>query len=361
MTVDSLRVRLAVAAALLCCASASQGDSSSATDPTVADKTVIATVGGQKVTAADIVSKNKDAFDQLKSQRDQQVRQAEHEYSSAYHESVEKDLGDYLDQRALELEAADKHTTPTALLDEVKASVVTDQEARAVYEAHKDQVHKPYEAVAGEIKQFLAKQHSDSALRAYYDDLRKKHGVTDTLQPYRVAVAATGPARGKASAPITIVEFADFECPYCREAEASLQAVIDKHPNDVRLVFRHRPLAELHPNAVGAARAAVCADQQGKFWEMHDAMFKDQSALGTEALKDTAGRLGMDKTRFASCLDAPDTVRALSADNQAAVELGVNSTPYFFVDGMPVRGSQTAEQFEKIIDDELARGPKGRG
>jgi protein-disulfide isomerase len=141
-----------------------------------------------------------------------------------------------------------------------------------------------------------------------------------------------------------------------------LHAVLSRHPNEVRLVFRNRPLPELHPDAVMAARAAVCAGRQDKFWEMHDAMFKDQSALGEAALKDTAARLGLDRRRFESCLDdARGTLQALSVDNQAANELGVNSTPYFFIDGLPVRGMLPPEQLEKLIEDELARAPSTRG
>jgi protein-disulfide isomerase len=363
ITVSPLRTLLLAAAALGTLTSTPiLGDPTAAGDPSVRDKVVIATVGSQQVTAGDIVTRNRDGFDELRSQRDQLISQAQHEYGSAYHELVQKDLQDYLDRRALELEAAERGTTTEALLGEVKAPPVSDDEAHALYEAHKNDIHQPYEKVEGEIRQYLAKQRNDTALRSFYDELRRKHAIAATLQPYRVPVAATGPVRGKASAPITIIEFADFQCPYCREAEASLHAVLSRHPNEVRLVFRNRPLPELHPDAVMAARAAVCAGRQDKFWEMHDAMFGDQSALGEAALKDTAARLGLDRQRFDSCLDdARGTLQALSVDNQAANELGINSTPYFFIDGLPVRGTLPPEQLEKLIEDELARVPPSRG
>jgi protein-disulfide isomerase len=359
--------KMSLAAALACLASSlasvggAQPDSGVATVP---DRSVIATVDGKPVTSDDIVAQHRDAFDELKDQHDQKVHLLDLKYASSYHDLIQKNLDDFLDRRALELEAAARHTTPEKVLEDVKAPVVTDAEAHALYEAHKDQVHQTFEQVEGQIRQVLASQHNEAATRSFYEGLRAKYHIASQLPPYRVSVAATGPVRGRADAPITIVEFGDFECPFCREAEASLQTVIDKYPKDVRLVFRHMPLADLHPNAVEAARAAICADQQGKFWEMHDAMFKDQSALGADALKTTASHLGLDSQRFATCLDnAADTSRVLGDDTRAAAELGVNSTPYFFIDGRPVRGMVPPEQFEKIIEDELSHeaGSRSRG
>jgi protein-disulfide isomerase len=365
MTADHRRVRLALLTALSCLAASLASTGHAQSDPgiaTVTDRAVIGTVDGKPVTADEIVSQHRDAFDELKDQRDQKAHLLELEYASSYHDLLQKDLDDFLDRRALELEAAGRHTTPEKVLADVKAPVVTDAEAHALYDAHRDQVHQPYEKVEGEIRQVLASRHNETALRSFYDGLRARHHVVGQLPPYRMAVAATGPVRGKPDAPITIVEFGDFQCPYCREAEASLQTVIDKYPNDVRLVFRHMPLADLHPNAVEAARAAICADRQGKFWQMHDAMFKDQTALSADALKTTASHLGLDSQRFSTCLDnAADTSRVLGADAKAALDLGINSTPYFFIDGRPLRGTAPPEQFEKIIEDELSHGGRSRG
>jgi protein-disulfide isomerase len=328
---------------------------------TVANHTVIGTVDGKPVTADEILARHRDVFDDLKNQRDQKLHLLELEYASSYHDLLQKELDDFLDRRALELEAEQRHTTPEKLLADVKAPAVSDAEAHALYDAHRDQVHQPYEKVESEIRQVLANRHNEATLRSFYDGLRAEHHVEANVPPYRMAVAASGPVRGKPDAPITIVEFGDFQCPFCREAEASLQTVIDKYPNDVRLVFRHMPLADLHPNAVEAARAAICADQQGKFWQMHDAMFKDQGALSADALKTTASHLGLDSQRFSSCLNnAADTSGVLGADTKAAADLGVDSTPYFFIDGRPLRGTAPPEQFEKIIEDELSREPGNR-
>jgi protein-disulfide isomerase len=173
-------------------------------------------------------------------------------------------------------------------------------------------------------------------------------------------VSATGPSRGNVKAAITIVEFGDFQCPFCAQAEATLKAVLAKHPDDVRLVFRNYPLGELHPDAQFAAQAGVCADGQGKFWELHDAMFQDQHALGAPALQDAARRIGIDPDRFSHCLSDFATAQAVATDLHAGDAAGVNGTPAFFINGRPLSGNVPAESFEALIADEhnrLARGP----
>lgn len=170
-----------------------------------------------------------------------------------------------------------------------------------------------------------------------------------------------GPARGPGTAPVTIVEFGDFQCPYCKEAESSLHTVLAEHPRDVRVVFRNLPLTQIHPNARIAAEASICADRQGKFWEMHDAMYADQSALNANALERTAQRLGLNGDRFAACLTDGSTSQALDLDAKAAEELGLEGTPYFFINGRPLDGNVPVEKFESVIADELHRAAHDRG
>jgi protein-disulfide isomerase len=157
------------------------------------------------------------------------------------------------------------------------------------------------------------------------------------------------------------VEFADFQCPYCKRAESSLHAVLKQYPRDVRIVFRNLPLTQIHPQAESAAEAAVCADRQGKFWEMHDAMYADQSALSIEALKDTAKQLGLNLGQFSACLSGGTPAAALDADAKAAEELGLSGTPYFFINGRPVDGNVPLEKFQSIIAEELHAGASDRG
>jgi protein-disulfide isomerase len=134
-----------------------------------------------------------------------------------------------------------------------------------------------------------------------------------------------------------------------------------KHPDDVRVVFRQLPLASVHPNAIGAAKVAVCADRQGKFWPMHDAMYNDQSALSEAALKDTAKRIGLDPDALAACLSDKETTNSIERDLRAADELNISSTPYFLVNGRPIKGSVAVDQFEAMVAEELKRTSGNRG
>jgi protein-disulfide isomerase len=317
---------------------------------------VVGNAGGVKIRERDIIRDNHDAFEALKRGRDLQIHQANSQYANSYHDLLASDLDKILDQRALDMEAAQSKLKPDAILSQIKVPAVTDEEARAFYESRKDRTNQSFNELQGAIKQFLAGEHNEAATRTFYDELRRKHGIEALLEPYRVSVAAAGPIRGNANAPITIVEFADFQCPYCKRAESSLQTLINRYPKDVRLVFRNLPLVDLHPNAIVAAEAAVCANRQAKFWEMHDAMFNDQASLGVDGLKSTAKRLGLEPDSFSKCLDdTRNTAQVLDLDTKAAVELGINSTPYFFIDGRPLSGNAPIEQFEKLIEDERRR------
>jgi protein-disulfide isomerase len=350
--------RLLPPLALLTLSAAGPATLASAQTP-ASPQTVVATVGGAPVTAEEILTPNKETFDKLAAVRDQRERQLQREYEHVYHDALEKELDTVLDKRALELEAKARKMSPDALLAKIKAPAVSDEEVRAFYEAHKARTNQTYEQLATTIRQHLAEQRSDAATRAFYAELRKKHAITSLLGPYRVAVDATGPARGPTDARVTIVEFGDFQCPYCRQVESSLDALLGKYPNDVRLVFRNLPLTDLHPDAALAARAGVCADRQGKFWPMHDAMFGDQTALAAPGLLATATRLGLDQARFSSCLNDAGSSAPVDVDTRAATELAINGTPYFFIDGIPLSGNASAEQFEQIVADELSRGGGG--
>jgi len=327
----------------------------------LSDSRVLALMDGEPVYESDLVKADAAAFQRLEQARDKQIHEAQMQFAQAHHDLLAKELDERLDRRALELEAAARHVRPEALLAEIKVSVVTDEEARAFYDARKGRTNQSYESLAGAIKQYLASQHNDAATRVFYDELRAKHGIKSLLGPYRVTVAATGPVRGDKNAPITILEFGDFQCPYCREEEPVLQSLVREYPGEVKIVFRHLPLTHLHPDAEAAAEAAVCAERQGKFWEMHDAMFAHQDQLKADALTATAARLGLDKDRFADCLRDKAVQQVIQADVQAAADLGIDNTPYFFVDGRPVLGDIPKDQFEQIIGEELTALGKGRG
>lgn len=324
------------------------------------DQSVIGITGQERISEAELITANQSEFDRLQNDFELQRRQLELKYAKSRHDLVQQKLDQRLDRDALQVEAKARGITTDAVLAELKVSAPTDDEARAFYDAHKDRIKLPYETVAPKVREYLTTQRSQEATRSFYDGLRAKHGIRSLLARYRVSVAASGPARGQNNAPVTIVEFGDFQCPYCKESESSLRTIMERYPRDVRVVFRNLPLTEIHPNAKIAAQAAVCADRQGKFWEMHDAMYDDQSALNLDSLKNTATRLGMNADRFSTCIADGSANPALDLDAKAAHDLGLGGTPYFFINGRPIDGDVPVEKFESIILDELHRAPPDR-
>lgn len=159
--------------------------------------------------------------------------------------------------------------------------------------------------------------------------------------------------RGNPNAKITMIEFSDFECPFCGRHLPTLNQVLTQYGDDVRLVYRHFPLTSIHPNAQKAAEASECAGEQGKFWEMHDLLFANQTALTIPSLKSYAGQLELNQSQFDSCLDTSkyaSKIAAQSAEGQAA---GVTGTPGTFVNGELVRGAYPLATFTQIIDAQL--------
>ena len=193
------------------------------------------------------------------------------------------------------------------------------------------------------------------------DDLGNVYrGVVIPDNP-RVEVESEGyPAQGPADAPVTIVEFSDFECPFCSRVVPTLERVKEEYGDKVRLVFRHFPLS-MHPNAPKAAEASMCAHDQGKFWQMHDLMFEEQKQLSVVDLKSKAERLELDTEQFNQCLDSDKYADEVQQDMQAGQQAGVTGTPAMFVNGRLVSGAVPFEQIAPVIDSELARAKGNSG
>ena len=171
----------------------------------------------------------------------------------------------------------------------------------------------------------------------------------------RYEVATEGfPSIGPANAPITIVEFSDYQCPFCRRWHQDVyQPLLNAYPGKIRLVYRHLPLTSIHPEAQSAAEASMCANEQNAYWPFHDKLFSSD-ALGNEVYLQYAQDLGLDTTTFESCLNDHKYQAAVQADNDFAVNLGVRSTPTFFINGLAVVGAQPLDVFKQVIDKELA-------
>ena len=160
--------------------------------------------------------------------------------------------------------------------------------------------------------------------------------------------------KGPADAKVTIIEFTDFECPYCKRGKETMDEVLEIYGDQVRLAFKHFPL-DFHPNAQKAAEATECAGDQGKFWEMHDWMFDNQKELAVDGLKTAAANLGMNSSEFDSCLNSGKYEEKVKDDMAAGSEFGVSGTPAFFINDTLISGAQPIEKFREVIDAELAK------
>ena len=241
-----------------------------------------------------------------------------------------------------------------------KVGEPTDEESRALYERAKaaGQVKEPYDQVKSQIAQFLRRQKSEAVLAQYLDQLRADSKVEVLLPPYlpsKVEIAATGPSKGPDSVPITIVEFSDYQCPYCSKAEATVKDLLEleKYKGKLRLFYRDYPLPS-HNLAPKAAEAAHCAGDQGKYWEFHDRLFAATPKLEVTDLKSYARDLKLDEGRFGKCLDSGDKAKVVADHFKAGNDAGVRGTPAFFINGRLISGAQKLEAFTALIDAELA-------
>ena len=330
------------------------------TQPTDADRSrPVAEIAGKPVSFGDLADTAHDSLEHQKAVYELQRRQLDEDYLRAQHDTLDSELNTLLNKRVLELEAKARKTTPLKVVGDVKTPPVSDQEVRALYDARKIEGSPEFEKIAPQLREALTKQKTEAALNQFYAQLRAKYKVSSQLEPLRAQVAADGPSRGAAEgAPVTIVEFADFECPFCRRMEASLQDVLKRYPNQVRLVFRQYPLIDIHPEALHAAQATVCADRQGKFWPMHDAIFADAAPLSLGSLRALSKQVGLDSEQFEECVREASINKVISDDVHAADELAVRATPTLFVNGRFLQGGVPEEQLTALIEDELKRAPK---
>jgi protein-disulfide isomerase len=162
------------------------------------------------------------------------------------------------------------------------------------------------------------------------------------------------PARGPESARVSIIEFSDFQCPFCGRVTPTMDKLASEYGDQVRIVFKNLPLS-IHPKAAGAHAAAEAAHRQGKFWEMHDRIFANQRNLEPEVFEGYAKDLGLDMDRYRADVASPDVKKRIGTDMAEAQKLGVTGTPGFFVNGRFVSGAQPFETFKRLVDEELGK------
>jgi protein-disulfide isomerase len=303
----------------------------------------LATVDGQPITDEDLAPY---VAGQLRPLREQE------------YQIKKKALDNLISQKLVEAEARKKGVTTEKLYEqEVDAKVPepTDVELNAIYAVQKDQLNKPFEEVKAQLQQSLKRARTQQARQEYSAHLREQAKVGVLLSPPRMQVGFD-PARvrGNPKARVMIVEFSDYQCPYCGQVESTLKSVLAKHEGTVALAFRDMPISQIHPLAQGAAEASRCAGEQGKFWEYHDLLFGNQGSLDRDGLIANAAKLQLDAKQFETCISGEKYKAQIQQDNQDGMRAGVSGTPGFFINGIFMSGSQPEAAFEKIIQEQLA-------
>jgi protein-disulfide isomerase len=275
-------------------------------------------------------------------------------------------LNSLITERLLRQEADKRGISVETLLDvEVtqKAPSVTEAKIEAVYLENRSRLPEDDTVGREKVRAALKQQKWAGQRKMFVDTLRSKAQIVDHLQPpsiLRVGVSSDkAPVRGKTDAAVTLVEFSDFHCPFCKLVQPTLNQVFEKYPEQVKLYYRHLPLDSLHPQAFRAAEAARCAQDQGKFWEYHDVLFAQAPKAAEIDLKHYAEQVGLDSEQFAGCLFQSVYYEAVRRDFDEASRLGIEGTPAFFINGRFLSGAQPLEKFVQIIDEELAIAAAG--
>jgi len=263
-------------------------------------------------------------------------------------------------KRLLEKKAKKEGKTADAIIAEVEAKIAkpTDEQLHQLYDqaVASGRELPPFDDVRPQIEDFVRQQEKERLMGELYAELEKDAKVEKLLPPLllpKVEVEAVGASRGDAKAPVVIVEFSDFQCPYCKRAEPTVKKVLEEYAGKVRLVYREFPLSG-HPDAPKASEAALCAGDQGKYWEMHGKLFEQQTELAVPSLKEYARGLGLDGDKFDKCLDGGEKTKEVAMHQEAGQKVGVSGTPAFFVNGRPLSGAVPFERFKEVIDAELA-------
>ncbi len=269
-----------------------------------------------------------------------------------------KALEDAINKKLMRAEAQKQGITEAEWLrQEVDSKVPdpTNAEVEQTYVNQMARINRPINMVIDQIRQQLKEANLVQARAEFFRGLRERAGVKIYLQLPRMEVPYdSSRVRGNPDAGITIVEFSDFQCPFCLRAYMTIKGILAKYDGKIKLAYRDLPLQPIRPGAHGSAEASRCAGAQGKFWEYHDLLFENQDFFGDDEFREYAEILKLDTKQFITCLESGKFQPQIQHDFQEGVRLGITGTPFFYINGIPVNGAQPAAVFEEIIEAELA-------
>lgn len=312
-------------------------------DPSEAGKKVVASVGTHSITLREVEQAVALPLFQADQQRSQLLHQA---------------LQQLIDEELLKTEASRKGVTVSQLLADASQSESIARIANLPAPVKRIDRGKTQEG--SDLDAPRDPQEQARLRQALLVALRRQANIHITLpepEPPILSVSADDdPSVGPANAPVTIVEFSDFQCPYCKLSVPMIKAILAKYPDKVKVVYRDYP-GPNHPHAQQAAEAAQCAGEQGKFWEYHDSLF-DRQAPGTGwNFTELAREIGLNEEAFATCLNTGRYREEVAKDLQDGFKLGVTSTPTFFINGRPLVGAKPFAEFQAVIDGLLKQQP----
>lgn len=308
------------------------------------DSTVVAEVGGVKVTLGE-----------LEQQESAKLLSAHYQY----YQAQSKALDALIDKKVLEQKAKSENLTVEQLIDrDIKSQVKdpTEDQMKVYYEGL--ETDQPYEAVREKILDKIRQLRSDKVRAAYVKELRSHTNVTIALAPPRANVeVADNQVLGPKTAKVTLVEFADYECPYCQKVAADVKKLAADFGDKVAFTYKDFPLP-MHSRAEKAAEATRCASKQNKYWEFHDELFHSKE-LDVDQLKAQARALQLDPIQFDKCLDSGAEAAAVEKDRKEGVRLGITGTPSFFINGHYLSGALDYAALRQIVEQQLAAPTQG--
>jgi protein-disulfide isomerase len=294
-------------------------------------------------------------YGELRKKREAAFKKIYNKYLQDMYQAEQRELETFVIETLVKEAAAKKGQSEQDYLQSIAGNpTVSDEDIQAFYDQNVKQSGQPLDAVRDRIRGYLAGTKQRDMVRAEIDRLKSEAGVKLDLPPPETAVVSFDlsgrPVKGNPNAKVTIVEFSDFECPYCGQAAPNVNALADQFKEDVKVVFLHFPL-NFHPNAMPAALASQCANAQGKFWEFHDKLFANQKQLGPSFYESTAGELGLDVEKFKKCVDDPATKAYVMRDMEQGETAGVEGTPSFYVNGVAsAAGVPTADTIRPLLE-----------
>jgi protein-disulfide isomerase len=310
------------------------------------DSTVVAEVGAVKLTLGD-----------LEQEESAKLLSAHYQYYQAQSKALE----DLIDKTLLQQKAKSENLTVDQLIDrDIKSQVKdpTEDQMKVYYEGL--ETEQPYDAVREKILEKIRQLRTDKVKAAYVKTLRAQNTVSIALEPPQAKVdVADAQMLGPKVAQVTLVEFADYECPYCQKVAADVKKLQSDFGDKVAFTYKDFPLP-MHSRAEKAAEASRCASKQNKFWEFHDELFRSKE-LDVDQLKAQARALKLDADQFDKCLDSGEQAAAVERDRKEGMRLGITGTPSFFVNGHYLSGALDYSALRQIVEQQLATPARTAG